>query len=407
MALLTTNTALYFKEPGFILASVFTTVFTILNYVYNKKWYEQNKKSIISIFVFTIASSFVFLMLYLALPHITDMNATLSNNYVTGFNPDASILKRLLLSIQSVVWFLFTDPLIIFLAPSLLTLRIVKWNKFMQNISDPKDRMLLFVADSALAATLCYACFYIATAVINYHYLLPAYAFLLPSLAIYTDILTNKKIINMHPSLKYIKLRKMAILIVSLLLIGSFAAGINQMILLKYIPYNMNEFLDNSIPIIKSDLDNKMPSEKINFFLLGVDRRQYVELYHSFPTYLKLRDVNISRIDIKSVDEVDSNFKPNISAEYTAFRTKDIQIPENGDYIVIMPYSRKDENSMIKMLKKQHGIELEKLYASNNCCFIQFPFPIQIIRQIAKEAGFYTSDEIFYWTAGYSLYIVK
>lgn len=405
VALVATNLALYFKEPGFILVSVFATVFTILNYLHNKKWYTQNRKRILMIFGFSLASSFIFLISYIALPYLTDMNATLSNNYVTGFNPNADIIERFLLSFQSIIWFLFTDPLVIFVAPLILIFRLTKWKRIVQNINNPEDRIRLFVADSALAATLCYACFFIITAVINYHYLLPAYAFLLPALAVYADILRNKEIIKTKQPPKYINLHKIAIIILTLLLIGSFSAGINQMILLKYIPYNMNEFLDESIPIIESDLDSKLSDDNVNFFLLGVDKRHYVEIYHSFPAYLKLRGIN--NIDIKSVEEVDDNFLPNISAEYTAFRTQYIQIPESGDYIVVMPYSRKDENSMIKTLKKQHGVELENLYTTDNSYFIQFPFPIQIIRHIAKETGIYSSDEIFYWTAGYSLYIVK
>jgi hypothetical protein len=408
LSFLAVNLALYFKEPGFILISVFIAVFVLLNYAYNREWYIQNRKQILMIFTFSIASSFIFLVFYTALPHITEMNATLSNNYVTGFSPDSSLFEKSLLSIQSIVWFLFSDPLIIFVAPSILILRIVKWKGIMKNINDHRDRVRLFAADSALAATLCYACFYVVTAVINYHYLLPAYAFLIPALAIYAGILKNKRAINTQPYPGSINYSKLMIIVVSVLLIGSLVSGINQMILLKYIPYNMNEFMDNSVPIIKSDLDNRLPDDGINCFLLGVDRRQYVELYHSVPAFFKMRGIDVNRIDIKSVDKVDDNFQLDVSLEkYTAFRTKGIQVPENGDYIIIMPYSRRDEIIMIETLQELHYIELEKLYTTDNSYFIQLPFPIQIMRDIAKEVGLYKSDDIFYWTAGYSLYIVK
>lgn len=403
LAFLVINLALYFKEPGFILISVFSTVFALLNYFYNKEWYKQNRKLIFTILIFSLISSFIFLLLYM-----TNVNLSIDQNYVTSHTPDSNVFNRILQSMKSLIWFTFSDPLIIFIGPVVLFLRIIKRKDFAQKINDHTIKSQLFLADSALFAALCYAVFYITLALINYHYLLSAYAFLLPAIAIYIDILMSKKIGRLKLVPKSANLRKFIILILSLLLIGSTASGINQMVLLKYVPYNMNEFLDNGIPIIKSDLDKKPFDEKINFFLLGVDRRQYIELYHSVPAYFKMRDIDITRIDIKSVDPVDDNFQSGGPlGQYTAFQTKDIQIPESGDYIIIIPYARRDEITMIESLKEKHNIELEQLYATKNTYFFQLPFPIQIMRHVAKEAGLYKSGEIFYWTAGYSLYIVK
>lgn len=403
LAFFVINLALYFKEPGFILISVFSIVLFILNHAYNRMWYKQNKTLILTILIFSLISSFIFLLLY-----IINIGITPDQNYVTGFNPGANLPGRILLSIQCFIWLLFSDPLMVFLGPSLLLLRVIKWKEFMQNIGNPADRLRLFLADSALIAALCYTAFYIVAAVINYHYLLPAYAFLLPAIAIYADILMNKKFTGLKIFPISEKVRKFTIIILSLLLIGSAASGINQMVLLKYIPYNMNEFLDNTVPIIKSNMNNTPSDMKIDFFLLGVDRRAYIELYHSTLAYFKMRGIDITRIDIKSVDPVDDYFQPGGSLkQYTAFQTKDIQIPESGDYIIIMPYSRRDEVTMIGSLEEKYHIGLEQLYATKNTYFFQLPFPIQIIRDTAKKAGFYKSDEIFYWTAGYSLYIVK
>lgn len=402
-AFLAINLALYFKEPGFILITVFPAVYTILNYVYNKEWYKENKNLILTILFLSLISSLIFLLLY-----VTNVNASVDQNYVTSHNSASNIISKILVSIRSLIWFAFSDPLIIVAGPGILLLRIIKRNDFAEKIDTPIKKSQLFFADSAMVAALSYAGFYVAVALIQYHYLLPAYAFLLPAIAIYTNILMNKKNGRLSLLSRSANLRKYTILILSLLLIGSAASGINQMVLLKYIPYNMNEFLDNGVPIIKSDMDNKPYDEKINLFLLGTDRRKYVELYHSLLAYFKMRDIDITRIDIKSVDPADDYFQPSGSLEqYTVFQTKDIQIPESGDYIIIIPYSRRDEITMIESLKEKHNVVLEQLYATENTYFFQLPFPIQILRHVAKETGVYKSEDIFYWTTGYSLYMVK
>lgn len=407
-AFVSINLALYFKEPGFILVSIFALVFNFLNYWYNKQMYEQKKNKILAILALSIISSFVFLLLYIGFLHTTNSTATVDSNYAAGFNPDTTFVKKVLLLIQSFIWFLFADPLIVFISPLILILRVLKRKEFMQNITIGDNRLNLFIADSALIAALSYTCFYLFTSIINYHYLLPAYAFLLPALAIYTNILVNNKTLRQQMLPRTEKVRKLMTFMFTLLIIGSIVTGINQMILLKYIPYNMNNFLDNSVPIIKEDIYKKHADQKANLFLLGVDRKQYIELYHSLPTYLRMRGIDTNQIDIKSADKVDSGFQPRESLEiYTALQTRNTQIPEEGDYIVIMPYSRRDEAKMINSLKEQYKVELQCLYKTENKYFFQLPFPIQIIRQLAKETGMYKSEEVFYWTSGYSLYVVK
>lgn len=408
IAFLSINFALYFKEPGFILISIFAMVFTFLNYAYNKELYGQIKNKILTILIFSLTSSFIFILLYIITLSITNSNAAIDHNYVTEFNPGNSILQKILLIFKSIIWYIFLDPLIIYLGPLALLLRVTNWEEFMQNITDSSYRLKLFLADSTLIAALFYASFYLATSMMNYHYLLPAYAFFLPAIAIYADILINKKKLNLQIFPKSQTLRKFATLTLSLLLIGSLVTGVNQIIVLKYIPYNMNEFVENSVPIIQSDLHNKSFDDKIDLFLLGVDRKQYVELYYSLPTYLQMRGIDTNMIDIKSVDPIDGSFQtPDSLKKYTAFQSKNTQIPENGDYIIIMPYSRRDENKMIDSLKEQHSIELQCLYQTDNTYFYQMPFPIQIIKQLAKEIGIYESKEIFHLDAGYSLYVVK
>ena len=125
-------------------------------------------------------------------------------------------------------------------------------------------------------------------------------------------------------------------------------------------------------------------------------------------SYFKMRDIDTTRIDIKSTDPPGDYFQPGGSlGQYTAFQTKDIQIPETGDYIIIVPYSRRDQITMIESLKEKHHIELKQLYTTKNTNFFQLPYPIPILKYMAKKAGLYKSDERFYPNVGYSLYIVK
>ncbi|MFZ3060720.1 MAG: hypothetical protein WA102_13420 [Candidatus Methanoperedens sp.] len=396
------NLALYFKEPGFIMISLFSISFVYLLKKYDKINYINNKPRALAILIIFLASSFVFLLLYVLSIHKID--------YLYSLNTNPDFFSRLSVSIVVSIGYLLLDPLIIFLGPILLFIRIKNRKELGSKLSDA-DRFKLFFADSALLAALFYALFYILTGTIYYRYLLPAYAFIIPAYAIYINILFIKSRENNLPlkSLSH-KLRNVIMIILVFLLLNSITTGINLIMVYKYVPYNTDEFLETAVPILKNDLSGSYENRTINLFLIGVNRGSGVEYYYSIGTFLNIRGIDTSRFDIKSMDPIDSEHLFNGGSKdlkYTAYQSTNIQIPVSGDYLIVIPFIIYNENDLIRSIEEKHNVSLEQLYKSKNTYYFQIPNGIILGKYFNTKISIRNSEPPLFTNVGYSLYRVK
>lgn len=395
------NLALYFKEPGFIIISLFSISFVYLLKKYDEKNYINNKHRIWVILIIFLLSSFVFLLLYVSSMHKID--------YLYSFNTNPDFFRRVFQSLVVSIGYLLLDPLIIFIGPILLLIRIKNRKELDVKLSDI-DRFKLFFADSALLAALFYALFYILDGIITYRYLLPAYAFIIPAYAIYINIFFIKsKEQNLYLKSLSHRICNFIIIVLVILLLNSITTGINLIMVYKYVPYNTNEFLDNAAPILKNDIADSSANRTVNLFLIGVNRGSGVEYYYSMGTFLTIRGIDATRFDIKSMDSIDSETLFHVGSKdlrYTAYQTENVQIPVAGDYLIVIPFIIYKEDDLTASIKEKYNIGLEQLYKSKNTYYFQIPNGIMLGRYFVAKIGISKPVPTF-TNVGYSLYKVK
>lgn len=397
------NLALYFKEPGFVMISLFSISFVYLIKKYGRENYIVNKRRVWTILIIFLLSSFIFIVLYVYLLSLHKID------YLYSINTSPDFFNRVFQSLIVLTGYLLLDPLIIFVGPILLFIRIKNRNELGSKLDDI-DRFKLFFADSALLAALFYALFYILDGIITYRYLLPAYAFIIPAFAIYINFL----IIKSKEQSLYLKslsprIRSFIMIVLVILLLNSITTGINLIMVYKYVPYNTNEFFENTLPIIKNDISNSSANRTVNLFLIGVNRGSGVEYHYSMGTFLNINGIDNNRFDMKSMYPIDSKTLFNVGSKelkYTAYQTENVQTPVSGDYLFVIPFIIYNEDDLTRSIKEKYNIGLEQLYKSKNTYYFQIPNGVMLGRYLMAKMGLSRPVPSF-TNVGYSLYRVK
>lgn len=397
-SVITINVGLYFKEPGFIMVSVFSLLY-IFFIIKHDKNQMKNRYYLPAILVVFLISSILFILIYLYL---------LNMHKIDYYYANPNFLSRVFQTFVVLIGYLLLDPLIIFVGPVLLYIRLKnRYNiKFLNN----DDRFYLFFADAAIVAALFYTLFYVVYGIITYRYLLPAYAFIIPAYAIYINILIIKlKEQNLYLKSLSPRIRNFIMIVLVILLLNSITTGINLIMVYKYVPYNTNEFFENTVPIIKNDISTNSANRTVNLFLIGVNRGSGVEYHYSMGTFLNISGIDASRFDMKSMDPIDSETLFNVGSKelkYTAYQTEKVQIPVSGDYLFVIPFIIYNEDDLTRSIKEKYNIGLEQLYKSKNTYYFQIPNGIMLGRYLMAKMGLSRPVPSF-TNVGYSLYRVK
>lgn len=390
------NVGFYFKEPGFIMISVFSLI-----YMYFLKKHDKNNiknRYLQVILIVLLISSILFIIIYLLNMHKVDY-----------YYANPNFFSRVFQTFLVLIGYLLLDPLILFGGPVLLYIRIKNRNeiKFLKN----DDRFYLIFADAATIGALFYALFYIVYGIITYRYLLPAYAFIIPAYAIYIKILIiNSKEQSLYLKSLSSKVRSFIMIVLVILLLNSITTGINLIMVYKYVPYNTNEFLGNTVPVLKNDISTSSANRTVNLFLIGVNRGSGVEYHYSMGTFLNISGIDARRLDMKSMDTIDSETLFNAGSKdlkYTAYQTEKVQIPVSGDYLVVIPFIIYKEDDLTRSIKERYNVSLEKLYKSKNTYYFQIPNGIIIGKYITTKNAKPDSNISLFTNIGYSLYRVK
>lgn len=389
------NVGFYFKEPGFIMVSVFSLMYMYFLIKHDKNNIKNNYYLMGTLIVLLI-SSILFIIIYLLNMHKVDY-----------YYANPNFLGRIFQTFVVLIGYSLLDPLILFGGPVLLYIRIKNRNeiKFLRN----DDRFYLIFADAATIGALFYALFYIVYGIITYRYLLPAYAFIIPAYAIYISIfLLKPKEQGKQIKFPSEKIRKFTMIILGLLLLNSITTGINLIMVYKYVPYNMNEFLNTAEHELKSGISEDGFNKTASIFIPGVNRGSGVEYYYSISTFLQLRGIDPNKIDMKSMDSIDSEILFNEGSKgmkYTAYQTPDVQTPASGDYLIVIPFIIYNEGELINSIKEKYDIDAQQIYRSKNTYYFQIPNAIIFGKYWVTKKGLQHSIPIF-TNVGYSLYKV-
>jgi hypothetical protein len=199
-------------------------------------------------------------------------------------------------------------------------------------------------------------------------------------------------------------------IILGLLLLNSITTGINLIMVYKYVPYNMNEFLNTAEHELKSDISEDRFNKTVSIFIPGVNRGSGVEYYYSITTFLQLRGIDPNKIDMKSMDPIDSEVLFNEGSKgmkYTAYQTPDVQTPVSGAYFIVIPFIIYNEDNFISSIKDKYKIDVQQIYRSKNTYYFQIPNGIILGKYLNTKMSIRNSEPPLFTNVGYSLYRVK
>ncbi|HBN07915.1 MAG TPA: hypothetical protein DD435_04445 [Cyanobacteria bacterium UBA8530] len=332
--LLSANVALYYKEPGFLMLGAFA----FLHFLTEKEAALRQK----AFDLLLLLSSLIFAGIYywVAFRHIG------AHRYgTTSFPP-------LFLTLKNLLFFALSDPLVTLLLPFFLGFRFLR-------MKQGKTRFHP-VHDSLLIGSLLYFLAYLALKIQTYHYLLPIYAFLLPSLLYFFRFYRPWR------------MEKAAIALLSMLFLNSSLIGLHSLSNTKYIPHNYNLMLNQLV----RDLP---PEGKTSIFLDGVNPASGNEMYQSLGRFLNFHGIGNERFDLKSDLPPDNLVfaKRDPDSPYAVFKGA-IDRVKRGDYLIVTPHTGKDSGpEYLEAL----GRDYDLLYRTRS----PFAFPDLSLKSALKE----------------------
>lgn len=304
------NIALYYKEPVFLLIGglgLFHLVFGWRNLNVHQKIFDS----------LLLLSAFVFVLFYL---------------FVVYFKRSGTLygeldIAPLIAFIKNVFNYVLNDPFVTLLLFPLCFYRIYLLIK---------KRELHYIFDPLLFVSVSYSLVFFMLNMFAYYYLLPAYAFAVPSV-LYLWI--NEKLYNKT-------LFKILLITTGFfLLFSSLPTAIHFISHYKNVANNYQETLSFLTDYIHTD---HTKGRKVNIFLDGVNRNESIEIYESFIKYLEFKGLQPSEFDFKS-NEDDSGILKFLGiylsnnktlAGYTVFQQSSKSEIQKGDLIVLTPYTK-------------------------------------------------------------------
>lgn len=311
LGFISANIALYYKEPVFLLIGGLG----LFHLVYG--WRNLNVKQ--KIFdVSLLLSALVFVLLYLFVVYFKRSGVLYGE---TNISPLIAFTKN-------VFNYALNDPFVIFLLFPLFFYRIYLL---------VKKRELHYVFDSLLFVSVIYSLVFFMLNMFAYYYLLPVYAFAVPSVLYFW---VNEKLYNRRTLFKIL-----SIATGFFVLFSSVPTAIYFISHYKNVANNYQRTLSFLADYIHTE---HKKGKRVSVFLDGVNRNESVEIYESFIKYLEFKGLKPSEFDFKS-NEDDSGilkfFKSYISnnkalARYTVFQQPSKSEIRKGDLVILTPYTK-------------------------------------------------------------------
>jgi hypothetical protein len=232
----------------------------------------------------------------------------------------------------------FSDPILILLLLSLATFRIYKIFVKKEN---PEP-----LIDSMLTAGSIYVLAFFILKLYNPYYLLPTYAFAIPSLIYF---LTKKEIAS-----NFWKIT--GFIAGFLLIVNSIPAGIHFLTWHKYVPVNFNKTLD----FLKKDA-LEHPTRQKNIFLDNQDLAGGRGTYFIFGEFLQYKGAKSEQFDLKSNIQTEKPLPiseiSKIILPYTVFQKDTSDEIKSGDYLIVVPQSSKNtDKAYLQSLQKDYDL---------------------------------------------------
>lgn len=369
------------KESNFILLFMFSISYLLITKIGS----GSNSTEIFPggrfvVFSF-IGSSALFLVMYYLAAIIPD-HAYMETNYIVGnINklkdalPGESIFGDWVRSVFVSAFCHVTYNPVFVAAPVLVLTRLYHRRQYMDRAKEIGIYRYIFWADSLIVASFSFMSFYIVFGLNSPRYLLPAYAFLVPGLCIYARVLFTRK--TEQVSLwrdSFPSSIRMAFAIAFLfLLCNSVLTGVNRLIRMKYVPFNMSEMIDNSVPAVRKELDSKRNKEDIAFFCVGTNC--WIE-----PLFLQ------KGLDIPRVKDLPGILEPNDCKDDS------VEQLNRGDFILATPYNfQTNIHQAARNIEAKYEVAL--LHKSPSKYYFQLP----TLRTLVKYAFNMPSDEVDFY----------
>jgi hypothetical protein len=304
------NIALYYKEPVFLLIGglgFFHLVFGWRNLNIKQKVFD----------VSLLFSALVFVLFYLFVVYFK-RGGVLYGEF--DINP-------LIAFIKNAFNYTLNDPFIILLLFPLYFYRIYLFIK---------RRELHYVFDSLLLVSVIYSLVFFLLNMFTYYYLLPVYAFAIPSVLYFW---VNQKLY------RQVLFKILLATTGFFLLFSSLPTAIHFISHYKNVANNYQKTLQFLTDYIHTE---HKKGRKVSIFLDGVNRNESMEIYESFIKYLEFKGLQPSEFDFKT-NEDDSGFLKFLGAylshnktlaRYTVFQQSSKSEIQKGDLIVLTPYTK-------------------------------------------------------------------
>lgn len=372
------------KESYFILLLMFSISYLVITKIASGSNSTEVFPGGRFVFFSFIGSSALFLVMYY-LTAITPDHTYMETNYIVGnINklkgelPGESIFGDWVRSVFVSAFCHVTYNPVFVAAPVLVLTRLYHRRQYMDRAKEIEVYRYICWADSLIVASFSFMSFYIVFGLNSPRYLLPAYAFLVPGLCIYARVLFTRKTgqVSLWRDSFPSSIRIAFAFVFLFLLCNSILTGVNRLIRMKYVPFNMSEMIDNSLPAVKMALDTKKDNEDIVFFTIGFNPR--------LEQFFLLKDqIDISRFKFKDLscilqpDECENDL---------------IEQLHHGDFIVIIPYSFAT-NIHETARNIESKFDVVSLHKSPSKYYFQLP----TLRILVKHAFNMPSDEVDFY----------
>ncbi|MBL4623910.1 MAG: hypothetical protein JKY42_02030 [Flavobacteriales bacterium] len=327
-----------YKEINFILLGSFALSLLGFSLFRKQKLTPQYTKLLLS----TLGLCLLFLASYFIISSLYK-----TSNYNDLLINDTSILGRLQASFTSIIYFVFSNPIITIGIP---VVGLYRW-KNSSALSKTYSSFRLILLDSMLISSFSIVVAYVLMGLNAHRYLLPSMNIGLFPLLIY----------GYH----FIADSKKSYAVKGVIIIAFFntaLVGISHGLTLKQQPIEYWETIEKLI-----NYGNKQTDKQVTLYLVGTDRGADVEIYGSISRYLTLNDLGTNHFDFKSMDTIKNKYGFNayksLLDQYSAYKREAIGIPDSGDLIIEIPF--RDSNLDQKREEIEALRNLQLIYESN------------------------------------------
>lgn len=362
-------TFVFLRESHFILLFTFcVTYFIIIKVVSDDT--STYFPGFCFVFVAFVGSSLLFLLAYyltMIMPETSYINTNyISHNMLKGINPNESIAfhisKRIAISAFNLLTY---NP--IYIAVSICVLiRLIYRREYLFRAKQMGMDGLIYWVDSLFVTSTFFGFFYVIFGLSSPRYFLPAYAFLIPCICVYSKILfsSNNKGSSLWKSFLPSLLRYGIIIVLVLFVTNSVLTGVNILVRTKYIPINVTKMAKAMLPYVMSS------REKVKFFVVGIDP--------GIKEFLLLN--SDGKLNISRIEEYNLTIPFNIAEK----REMSDDTPHAGDYIIVTPYSYKTNvPASARYISNEYPVVL--LYKSSSKYYFQLPTLRTLMQSIYRK----------------------